>query len=396
MQEQQRRLVAILFADIVGYTALMEKQEEETLVLLNRFKSEIENNISVFQGEIIQYYGDACLLIFENTIHAVRFAQKIQASFQNGELVPVRVGIHSGEVVFREDNIFGNAVNIASRVESIGVAGSILLTRRVQQKIQYQDDIKTISLGDFHFKNVAKPMEIFALNTGGLKIPKREKIEGKLKNVKSSITKLPLALGIVGLAILLSFFVQKQWFLSKGSATSLTSLTGPSIAVLPFTLLSKDEDAAYFGEGFLEDILTHLYKIEELRVISRTSSMHYEETDKTIPEIARELGVEYIVEGMIRKQGEQLRINANLVRASSGEVLWDDSFDRQVKDIFKIQSEVAQSIAEALKFKITPQVITQMEEPPTSNMQAYNLFVEGRHFIKSRKKRGPVAGHRKI
>ncbi len=175
-------LAAIMFADIAGYTALMEHDEKNALELINRFKEVLEKITPEHQGRIIQYFGDGCLLAFESSTNVIACAMDLQKAFNEGPLVPVRIGIHLGDVLFKNDNVFGNGVNIASRIESMGIPGSILVSKPVRDQLKNKSDFLLVSLGAFDFKNVSEPMEVFALANPGFVVPKREEMTGKLKN----------------------------------------------------------------------------------------------------------------------------------------------------------------------------------------------------------------------
>ncbi len=181
LQSSDRKLAAILFADIVGYTSLMQTNEQEGLTKLNRFKSVLENKVPKFRGKIANFYGDGCLAVFDSSVDATNCALELQVSFKEDVIVPVRIGLHSGGVVFKEGNAFGDAVNIASRVESLGIPGAVLLSSSVRNQIKNQPDFQLESLGRFEFKNVAEGMTVYALANEGFPIPKREEIKGKLK-----------------------------------------------------------------------------------------------------------------------------------------------------------------------------------------------------------------------
>ena len=179
--KQQRKLAAILFADIVGYTALMQKGEATAMSTLQRFEAVAQNAVEKHDGEIIKTYGDGSLILFPSTVNAIQCAYEMQVAFQAAPTVPLRMGIHVGEIIRKGTDIFGNGVNIAARVESLGVAGAVLLSQDAQKKIKNQEGFQTKSLGVFDFKNVEEPMEVFALANEGMIIPKRSEMQGELK-----------------------------------------------------------------------------------------------------------------------------------------------------------------------------------------------------------------------
>ncbi len=200
------KLAAILFADIAGYTAMMQDNEKNALAVLNWFEEALEDIVPKHQGRIVKYFGDGCLLAFDSTSNSVDCAIALQKAFREPPLVPVRIGLHLGDVVFKNDNVFGDGVNIASRIESLGIPGSILLSKTIRDQIKNKAEFVLVSLGYFDFKNVSESMEIFALANDGLVVPVKEKMSGKLKEThqKSSGVKWIITSGIVVLLLVLS------------------------------------------------------------------------------------------------------------------------------------------------------------------------------------------------
>ena len=289
---QNRQLAAIMFTDIEGYTSLMQHDEKKAMLIRERHRSSFEMTTEAFNGKIIQYFGDGTLSIFKSTVEAVDCAIELQKAFLEDPKIPVRIGIHVGDIVQSKDDIIGDAVNVASRIESCAVSGSILISDKVHDQIRSHKHIKTEFLDAYEFKNVEDAMPLFAISNEGLVVPKREAIKGKLKEKKeqpkTSFFKKKSSLLWLVLAIALVVFVLN---IKSISITTNDAVKDNSIAVLPFDNLSTDADAEFFRDGITEDILTQLSKLKDLRVISRTSVMQYKGTKKTIPEIAEELGI---------------------------------------------------------------------------------------------------------
>ena len=353
MQQQQRHLAAILFTDIVGYTAMMQKDEALAVAVIRRYNAVLEKLVSEHHGEVVNNYGDGSLCTFSSTTDAVKCAVWIQEQLLKSDpSVPLRIGLHVGELVFEDGKAFGDGVNIASRIQSLGQANTILFSKEVYDKIRNQPGFKSISLGNFEFKNVDDPVEVFALANEGLNIPKRENMEGKLKSGLSKSNKglqrkTVIAASVV-LLLIAAFFIYSIF-------NKKTGFTGKekSIAVFPFTNMSSDKDNEYFSDGMTEEITTQLSKIADLKVIARTSSMLYKDSKKSIREIAEELGVASILEGSVQKIGNDIRITAQLIDANSQQHIWADKYDRDFKEVFAIQSEVAQEIAQQLNARLT-------------------------------------------
>jgi len=374
---KKRRLAAILFADIVGYTALMQSNEQQALLHLQKFKQALESEVPTNHGEIIQFYGDGCLCIFNSSVDATNCAKSLQQTFQSTPQVPVRIGLHAGDVVFKDDNVFGDPVNIASRIESMGVPGAVLFSKKVNDELKNQPDLDSQLLGEFEFKNVTEPIEVFALANEGFVIPKRNALKGKLKLPEK---KIPVWL--VPALITLLFVVGGYFGLDHSAGSISTATNGPSIAVLPFTDMSKDKDQTYFADGMAEEILNTLAQLKGLKVAGRTSSFSFKNKEATIAEIGRKLKVNHVLEGSVRQQGDKIRVTAQLIKVEDGYHLWSDKYDRDFEDIFAVQDELAKSIGEILLTKLAPDQIAKLTTNPNQNSEVYVLFLKAKHIHK--------------
>jgi TolB-like protein/class 3 adenylate cyclase len=340
MPKQKRQLAAIMFTDIVGYTALMDKDEELAFKLLQKNRSIHKPNIEQFQGKFLKEMGDGILASFTTVSDAVYCAGAIQKACESEPDLNLRIGIHQGEVVSQGDDVFGSGVNIASRIEAIAPAGRIWVSDSVQRNIQNKKGIEIKFVKEATLKNVTQAIRIFEVMVNS------EYVLHLLNNHHPGISE--------------SIKVIDQ-----------------SIAVLPFVNMSSDPEQDYFSDGMMEDILTHLYKIGELKVTARTSVMGYKGTTKKITEIGKELGVAHILEGSVRKSGDRVKITVQLISTKNDHHLWAESYDRKLTDVFAIQGEVAQSVALALKAVISPEVKERIEILPTENLVAYDLYLKG-------------------
>jgi TolB-like protein/class 3 adenylate cyclase len=385
MTDKQRQLVAIMFTDIEGYTALMQQNEENAIQARDKHRQIFNANTKKHNGRVLQYYGDGTLSIFGSVIDAVICGVEMQLEFLKNPSIPVRIGIHTGEIIFSDEEIIGDAVNIASRIESLAVPGSVLISDKVYAEIKNQKSIMTSLMGMFNLKNVENPVKVYAISNSGLIVPKFEDPKGvanidhtylqaKQKQARSKIRKgISISTFIIIVLVTIIIFYQK---FGADSEPPL-EISEKSIAVLPFVDLSPDKDKEYFSDGMMEEILNHLHKISELKVTSRTSSMQYKgETNKSIKEIANELGVSNILEGSVRLNENMVRITVQLIKASTDEHLWVENYDRDFSDIFSIQSEVAQEVAKALRAEINPEAQRIIDTKPTSNTEAYNLYLK--------------------
>lgn len=340
-----RKLAAIVFADIAGYTAIMQKNEHKALQILNHFRSDIDSCVPLFNGEIVQYYGDGCLLIFNSALNAIKCSEKLQHSLKTDPEVPVRIGIHQGDVVAEGGNIFGDNVNIAARIESMSIPGAILLSAKVRSELINQPSIKLQSLGVYEFKNVEDPIEVFAYACEGFAVPKKSEITGKFK-------------------------IQNE---------------EKSVAVLAFKNQSSDNEQDYFSEGIAEEIIYGLSQLNNLKVAGRMSSFSFKGSNTALAEIAEQLKVKHILEGSVRKAGNRIRVNVQLVNATDGFQIWTERFDREMEDIFSIQDEIAEKVVAKLKLTLLGLEKGQtLISRKTNNVQAYELYLQGRSYLDKR------------
>ncbi len=376
---QSHQLAAIMFADIEGYTSMMQKDEESALKIRKRHREVFNSVTAKYNGKILQYYGDGTLSTFNSAIDAVRCGIEIQLAFLEEPQVPVRIGIHSGDLIFSKDGVIGDGVNVASRIETLAVARSIFISEKIYDEIKNQPGIKTLSLGEFHLKNVEKPIEVFVISNPGLAVPRREDIIKKVTVYKKSPKKKNLTtiagtyLIIVLFAIVIFVTIKPLLFKQKNSEKS--------IAVLPFKNDSNDSTNVYFINGLMESTLNNLQKFSDIRVISRTSVEKYRNSSKTTPEIAHELDVNYLVEGSGQKIGDQILLNIQLIDAKNDKHLWAEQYNREPEDIFELQSEVAKNIADKIELIISPEVQESIDKAPTENLEAYDIFLKGTNLL---------------
>lgn len=340
-----RKLAAIVFADIAGYTSIMQKNEHKALQILNHFRSDIDRIVPLFNGEIVQYYGDGCLLIFSSALEAIKCSEQLQHSLKTAPKVPVRIGIHQGDVVAEGGNIFGDNVNITARIESMSIPGAILLSAKVRSELINQPDIKLKSLGTYEFKNVEDPIEVFAYACEGFPIPKMSEITGKFKIQNAE----------------------------------------KSIAVLAFKNQSSDNEQEYFSEGIAEEIIYGLSQLDNLKVAGRMSSFSFKGSNTSLVEIAEQLKVKHVLEGSVRKAGNRIRVNVQLVNVTDGFQIWTERYDREMEDIFSIQDEIADKVVDKMKLTLLGLEKGQtLINRKTNNVQAYELYLQGRSYLDKR------------
>ena len=378
--KETRKLNTILFADITGYTAIMNSNEEQAMEYLQNFKKILEKKVPNHQGRIVQYFGDACLLSFDSATSGVYCAIALQNDFQK-QNIPIRIGMHLGEVVFTDDNVFGDGVNIASRIESMGIPGSVLLSKAIRNQIKNKDNFDLKLLGSFEFKNVAETMEVYALQNEGLTVPEKSKIQGKFKEPLTKPNRVLRYVGILAILVLSLFAANYFTGLETNVKSTNTVNDGvASIAVLPFVDMSKDGDQEYFSDGLSEEILNVLAKVKDMKVAGRTSSFKYKDVRDDLKKIGAELGVNHILEGSVRKSGNNIRITAQLIKVEDGFHIWTETYDRKysAENLFKIQDEISNEVLKELKVKLLgSDLVNKAVKLPTKNTAAYEAYLKG-------------------
>lgn len=339
MSTPSRQLAAIMFTDIVGYTALMGNDEQKAFTILTKNRELQKPIINQFNGRWIKELGDGVMASFNTVSDAVNAAIKIQEACNAAKDFQLRIGIHLGEVIFENDDVFGDGVNMASRIQGITIPGGIFISESVFQNISNKKEIQTISLGKYNLKNIKEQVEIYAIKNPGIKIPETHNPENT-----TQIKKLKC------------------------------------ILVLPFVNMSNDPEQEYFNDGLTEELIANLSKLKEVKVISRTTSMKYKNTTKNIRTIGKETGASYIMEGSVRKHGNNLRITAQFVDADQDFHLWAENYRGTIDDIFDIQEQVSTKIVEALRIELTHKEIDTLQKRSTQSTEAYQLYLQGRYF----------------
>jgi len=372
---QARQLAAIMFTDIVGYTAMMQADEQKAVTVIKHYNSSLEKLVSQYNGQVLNYYGDGSLCIFPNATDAANCALAVQKEMKNDPAVPLRIGLHIGEVFFEDAKALGDGVNVASRVQSLGQANTILVSGEFHDKIKNNSSLTSVTLGQFNFKNVDKPLEVFALSNEGLFVPQRSKMEGKLKK-RSGKKQIIITASLIIILFAAGFLIYKTFFTSKAESGS----NDQSIAVLPFVDMSEAKDQEYFSEGMSEELLNLLSKIQDLKVISRTSSFSFKGKNQDVRKIGKDLGVANILEGSVRKSGNTIRITAQLIEVKNGSHLWSETYDREIKDVFAMQDEISKMIVDILKIKLGGKQANRLVGSFTKNTEAHEDYLKGRYY----------------
>lgn len=360
-----------MFTDIVGYTALMGRDESTALKLLRKNREVHRPMIRKYHGQWLKEMGDGILASFDSISDAIYCAGAIQAAAMQEDDLKIRIGIHVGEIMEDGNDVFGDGVNIASRIEALTPPGSVWVSEAVYKNIKNKAGISTSFEQTVELKNVEDPLNIYSVKIDFLDSSiEHPPIRDELKQVNW------LKPAIIGSAVIILLLVTAIIWMNTRQSDNIAVLER-SIAVLPFANLSTDEGNAHFSIGVQEAVLNHLSKFEDLRVISRSSMEQYRDSKLSIPDIAEEVGVNYILEGSVQKAGDQVRVTAQLINGTNDDHVWADTYDRNIEEIFEVQSEIAQNIAQELKAIFNPDVIEVIEKIPTANMEAYEYYLRG-------------------
>jgi len=345
----ERRLAAILAADVAGYSRLMGANEEGTLAQLKSIRRAlVDPTISAHRGRIVKTTGDGMLVEFASAVDAMRNAFAIQrgmvernTAVPQDQRIEFRVGIHVDDVIFDENDIFGDGVNIAARLEGIAEPGGIYISDDAYRQVRGKVDIACDDMGPQPLKNIAEPMRAW-----------RVRLTGESPSAAQS-----------GSAV--------------GQSQALPLPDKPSIAVLPFQNMSGDPEQEYFADGIVEDIITALSRFKALFVIARNSSFTYKGRAIDVKQVGRELGVRYVLEGSVRKAANRVRITGQLIDSSTGGHLWADRFDGGLDDIFNLQDQVTESVVGAIAPAVETAEIARGKRKPTESLDAYALYLRG-------------------
>jgi adenylate cyclase len=384
VQSENRRLAAIMFTDIVGFSRQMGSNETRTLRLLEVHNQVIMQAVAVHHGTVIKTVGDAFLVDFPSVVHAVQCAQQIQAQFKahNADTAPpeqihVRIGIHLGDIVQKDGDVFGEGVNIASRLQGLAEADTICISDVVYRDMAKKLELGTVmSLGRPKLKNIAERFAVYAL----LSAPP----EGFRQTLRVQRLKLSCRVGTsqrIVMAILLLALVSvgaivlRERYFSASPALPLPDK--PSVAVLPFVNRSGDAAQEHFSDGMTDTLITDLSTVSGLFVIARNSAFTYKGKAVRVEALSKELGVRYVVEGSVQKTGDRVRINIQLIDATTGGHVWAERYDRVLQDIFALQDEISQKIVQALAVKLTQGEQTRLVRKETNNVEAYEAFWRG-------------------
>lgn len=378
-KKAKRKLTAILSADVKGYSLLMQDNEEATVRTIMAYRRIISDLIRGHDGRVVDAKGDNILAEFRSVVNAVRCGVEIQKELKvrNDDLperrrMELRMGINLGDVIEEEETIYGDGVNIAARLEGLAEGGGICISRTAFDQVKKKLDVGYEYLGEHMVKNIAEPVRVYKVlmepDYAGKVIGDERPRPKKRRLAAVSVVVFILFAG--GLTIWNSF--------TRHPPPSRDEISGKkSIAVLPFDNMSKDPEQEYFAEGISEDLITDLSKIPNFLVISRLSSFSYKGKPVKVQQIAKDLGVRYVLEGSVQKANKQVRINAQLIDAATGNHLWAERYNGNTSQIFALQDKITRKIAASLAVKLTEDDRDRLLQKGTNNMEAYEAYLKG-------------------
>ena len=371
-----RKLAAIMFTDIVGYTALMGEDEQKAIALLHKNRQIHEHCIRTHNGKLLKEMGDGMLAQFNSALDAVQCSLEIQELAQDRVEGKLRIGIHLGDVIIENNDVFGDGVNIASRLQAIADPGGIYVSESVQKAIRSRTDIQMLYLAEVGLKNVDYPVKTYALQGPGLPVTPLSKIKELSFTDSQRRTVLNSPYSSAALVLLIMIVLTVWWWLPAAKKADIR------LAVLPTIDMSGEEDGQFIAAGLHAPIIDEIIKVSALQVISRTSSAMFGGVSKTIPEIATELKVDMIVESELTQMGDSVRLQFRLIEAFPVEAqIWSKAYYKPTSDVLSIYGDVAQEISRAINIDLTAEEIVQLTNTQKVNPEAYKAFLTGKAHL---------------
>ena len=372
-----RELAAIMFSDVVGYTAIMGRDEREGVRAIAEHRANLRSLLPRFNGRLIGEIGDGTLSSFHSAVDAVKCARELQATLVEDPQLRLRIGIHVGDVLFTDNTALGDGVNIASRIHALAPPGGICISERVYDEIRNKPEIEVKDLGEKNLKNVSRPIRVYSLQVAAT--VDRDSSSPLLASQRKTLAVIAV-ISAVALAIVVAYASRSRILTALKTPASIPRKV--TIAVLPFANLSNDKNDEYFSDGMTDEIIGDLSKITNLQVAARTSSFAFKGQNQDASKVASLLHVRNLIEGSVRRSNGKVRIEVELIDAVSGFSIWSERYDRAMADIFAIQSDVAESVAAKLKVSLLPSERARVERKPTDSLEAYNLYLQGNYYFR--------------
>ena len=390
----ERRLAAIMAADVVGYSRLMGEDEAGTLAALKAHRQElIDPEIAAHSGRIVKLMGDGTLVEFASVVDAVECAIAIQRGMggrhdgvPEERRITLRIGINIGDVIVEGEDIYGDGVNVAARIEGLAEPGGICISRAARDQVRDKLDYALDDLGKHEVKNIARPVRVFRVLTDGEGAETAGSTRGGPRPWRWAAAVGVVVATVGGLAAWqlwpsasapVATTAPAPEVVSEPATTPVPLPDKPSIAVLPFINMSDDPEQEYFSDGITEDIITDLSKMSGLFVVSRNSSFTYKGRAVKVRDVGRDLGVRHVLEGSVRKSGSRVRITAQLIDATTGDHVWAERYDRELTDVFAVQDEVTQEIVSVLAVKLSAEEAARLRRLVPVDADAYDLLLRG-------------------
>ena len=399
-QDFKRKLAAILHADVKGYSRLIGEDEDATVSTLNAYREVMGVLIQKHRGRVVHGTGDSLLAEFISVIDAVQCAVEIQKELKtrNAELsedrkVEFRIGINLGDVIEKDEDLHGDGVNIAARIEGLAEGGGICISRTAFDQVRNKLKLGYEYIGEHSVKNIAQPVRVYRVLT---EPEAAGKVLGEKMAPLKQRWKLALAavvfviIGAIGVTFWNTYFRPPSVEVASVEKMAFPLPDKPSIAVLPFNNLSGDPKQVYFSDGLTEQIITNLSKLPNLFVIARNSTFTYKGKPVKVKQVSEELGVRYVLEGSVQKSGDRVRITAQLVDATTEHHLWAERYDRELGDIFALQDEITMKILTALRVKLTGGEQARIHARNTNNIDAYLIFLQAVHHFRKTHQEGNI------
>jgi TolB-like protein/Tfp pilus assembly protein PilF len=369
-----------MFTDLVGYSALSQSNEALALELLDEHRRILRPIFVKYQGDEIETAGDAFFVEFNSAVEAVNCAIEIQSTLYErnktadpSRRIVLRVGLHIGDVVHMDQHVHGDGVNIAARLEPLAQPGGICISEDVARQVRNKIKYAVVKAGAERLKNISMPMDVYCIALPWLRAGLSKKASGKQRRSVAM-------LAVIGVLLVVAAIL----FFSPRNSVKASSTVKHRLAVLPLKNISNDSRDEYFADGLTEELISNIARIGGLSVIARTSMMKYKNTDKDVSQIGNELRVGTVLEGSVRLMNKKARITVQLVDVEKQENLWSEDYDRDITDIFSIQTEIATSIAKELKLRLVEADASRMNNAVTESIDAYQEYLAGKHFVNQR------------
>jgi len=373
---QSRQLAAIMFTDIAGYTALMGNDEQKAFELLKKNRALQKPIIEQFNGRWIKELGDGVMASFNTVSDAVNAAIKIQEACNAAKDFQLSIGIHQGEIIFEDNDIYGDAVNIASRIQSLGVPGSVLFSKKITDEIRNKSEFQLTSLGRFEFKNVEESIEVFALSNPGFVVPRPEDMRGKLKTLpKQKSKKRILIIGTIAVLILSTLFIFKNAILPKKALAE----TVKSLAILPFENFQKDSTLFFLSDGMPENLINRLSAYPEVKVFARSATFGLADSSRNIVSLRKLLNADVVLTGRLQKKNNTYFLNCELVDAVNQNQLWNKQYELTSNDISKVEDSIIISLMNPLQISLVNNAKAVQKNKEVDHA-AYAEYLKGRYL----------------